>query len=662
MNKSVFLKEQSVIFKKTRIQTFVIALLCIVATASCMAQTIEPLTVKGDAFINAKGQSVRFWGTNLVALYPSKQQAQKIAEDLADHQINLARPHHMMRPSRDWVWGSKIFTLNDYEAGNTRKPNADAWDRFDYLNSQLRDKGIYLMLAGRWSRTYLPYDVDVLKTTEEDEAAWIMAMDEFNKRHWKKNMDARKLLPLVDERCAALDAEFIKQTLTHVNPYTKLAYGNDPQVLTYELTNEYSSDYVLICGNDLTPYFQKKLIAKWENYAKNAGLSEPGDLYKAQTDEQKRVRAAFFRDLDEQYLIKTKAMMRSLGFKGAITFSNLWRGESALQMHEQHADYIEDHAYVNPRVADSREDFLYSKSKTILADKPYILGEFNESEGGRVKTEGPYRSQLLLAAAAYGVHQGIDGIVWFAWCHGDRDLTAEGTAKKPGREPHIGTMIADEMMRDHLRTTGMIFRNQLVDPASEKIIFTVGKPHTGTDYNALMRPNMAFKPGWQSVHAFGKSFDEPASTLLTKSWMRSEPSSPIISDTKQIIKDLDAKQLRIIAPKTEAFSGDLNGSNWSSDYQHLTLGNHQGFATVVLVTMDNQPLKQAKQWLISRTTLDAQGNETDTLPVTLSKLPTASATLHTTRPTEQTIQLQADSQGHIQLPDILWHEAVVSFK
>lgn len=652
-------------FKKTLIQTFVFASLCTLANVRCMAQTIEPLTSKGNAFVNSKDESVRLWGVNLVALYPSKQQADHIASELADAQINVVRPHHMMRPSRDWVWGSKIFTLNDYEAGNTRKPNTEAWDRFDYLNAQLRAKGIYLMFAGRWSRTYLPYDVDVLKTTEEDEAAWIMAMDEFNKRHWKKNIDARKLLPLVDERCAALDHEFIKQTLTHVNPYTKLAYVNDPQVITYELTNEYSSDYVLICGNDLTPYFQKKLVTQWENYAKNAGLSEPGDLYKAQSDEQKRVRAAFFRDLDEQYLIKTKAMMRELGYKGAITFSNLWRGESALQMHAQHADYIEDHAYVNPRVVDSREDFVYDKSKTMLADKPYILGEFNESEGGRVKTEGPYRSQLMLAATAYGVHQGIDGIVWFAWCHGDRDLTPEGNAKQSGRAPHIGTMVADEMMRDHLQTCGMLFRQQLVDPAQEMITIPVGKPHLGTDYNALMRPAKSYRAGWQSVHAFGKTFDEPSAAILTKSWMRSEPNNPIVSDTNQITKDLDAKQLRIIAPKAEAFSGDLAGSNGAGDYQHLTLGTHTGFATVILVPADGKPLSQSKRLLLSRTVLDDKGNEVDALPITIKGLNAADGSdvkLLITRPQSQSQSLKIAANGSITLPETGWHACELILK
>lgn len=629
------------------------------------AQTIDPLTAKGNTFVNSKGESVRLWGVNLVALYPSKEQAEQIANDLATHQINLARPHHMMRPSRDWVWGSKVSTLNDYESGNTQKPNADAWDRFDYLNAKLREKGIYLMFAARWSRTYLPYDVDVLKTSEADEAAWIMAMDELNKRHWKKSIDARKLLPLVDERCEILDHAFIKQTLTHLNPYTKLRYVDDPQVITYELTNEYSTDYVLICHNDLPQYFQQKLVNKWETFAKAHGVSKPGDLYQPKSDQHKQVRADFFRSLDEGYLIKTKAMMRELGYKGAVTFSNLWRGDAALQMHDEHADYIEDHAYVNPRVADGHQDFIYDKAKTMLADKPFILGEFNESEGGRVKTEGPYRSQLMLAAAAYGVHQGIDGIVWFAWQHGDRDLTPQGTAKKPGREPHIGTMVADEMMRDHLRTCGMIYRNELVDPAKEQIQFAVGKPHLGADYNALMKPTQTYKPGWQSVHAFGKTFDTPPTTQMIKPWMRSEPSNLVVSDTNQITKDIDNKQLRIIAPKVEAFSGDMTGNTIEGNYHHLTLGNQPGFATVILVSADNRPIAESSHLIISRTILNEQATEVQTLPITLMGFKASnvkSVEFRITRPQYKAQQLPVDTQGRIVLPTSDWHEAEIKFQ
>ena len=630
--------------------------LVLLTTLPTHAQSIERLTVKGNAFVNSQGQPIRLWGVNLVALYPTMQQAQHIASELANHQFNLARPHHMMRPSRDWVWGSKIFTLNDYEQGNTRKPNKEAWDRFDYLNAQLKEKGIYLMFAGRWSRTYLPYDVDVLDTTEEDAAKWIMAMDELNKRHWKKNIDARKLLPLVDERCAALDSEFIKQTLTHVNPYTKVAYVDDPQVLTYEITNEYSSEYVLICHNDLPRYFQDKLVAMWNTFAKDAGLAEAGDLYNARTDEQKKVRADFFRNLDEQYFIKVKKMMRDLGYQGAITYSNLWRGESALQMHAEHADYIEDHAYVNPRVADSREDFMYSKAKTILADKPYILGEFNESEW-KTKTEGPYRSQLALAAAAYGVHQGVDGFVWFAWQHGDRDLDKDGNAKKPSRDPHIGTMVADNMMRDHMRTAGMLYRNGLVDPAKKQIRFTVGKPHVGADYNALMKPKNQFKPGYQSIHAFGKTFDEPSPVMITKSWMRSEPDSPIVSDTNQIIKDLNAKQLKVIAPKAEAFSGDMAGSDVNVQYQHLSLGKQSGFATVILIAADNQPITQSKHLIISRTILDDKQAEVDALPISIKQVSGSNVQFKITRPQSQVLELKADAKMTVTLPDTGWHEA-----
>ncbi len=626
------------------------------------AEGIAPITVQGDRFLNDQGQPVRFWGVNLVALYPTAQQAQRIAADLAYHQINLVRPHHLMRPSRDWVWNSQVHTLNQFAQGLTREPDADAWARFDQLNAALRAQGIYLMLAARWSRTYSPYDVDIIETTSADTRAWMMAMDELNRRHWKKAIDARKLLPMVDERVAALDVEFTRNLLNHVNPHTGVAYGRDPQVLTLEVINEYSSEYVLICRNDLPAYFQDKLVKQWEAFALDAGLLEPGDLYQAEDAQKTRIRADFFRHLDQAHFERVKQAARDCGFAGAVTFSNLWRGERALEMHAQLADYIEDHAYVNPRVIDSREDFIFDKGKTLLAGKPYIIGEFNQSEGSKGEAEAPYRTMLPLAAAAYGAHQGYDGIVWFAWQHGDRDLTPEGTAKTPDRQPHLGTMVADEMLRDHLRTTGLIFRQGLVDPAKQQIRVQVGPAQPAGDYGKLMRPQGMYRPGWQSIHAFARSFATADPGQVNQSWRTQEPPTPLVSDTGQITKDLERKQLRILAPRAEAFSGELADTAWDGGYRHLTLHAKAGFATVVLVTLDGQPLASARRLLISRTYFDAPPHESDALPITLTHLAGRAATFRVTRPVAQSIELTADSAGTLTLPETNWHEAEIELK
>src|SRR5436853_370291 len=120
----------------------VFAVLMCFATMAVAQSSLPPLTIKGEDFVDPAGNVVRFWGVNLVALYPDHAKADAIASTLASRQINLVRPHHNLRPSTDWnpkmVSGS-LLTYKD----TSREFDPDALDKFDYLNAALRKNGIY---------------------------------------------------------------------------------------------------------------------------------------------------------------------------------------------------------------------------------------------------------------------------------------------------------------------------------------------------------------------------------------------------------------------------------------------------------------------------------------------------------------------------------------
>ena len=207
-------------------QWFVAAALCAAAALRVAGAgeeaRIVPLKPAGEAFAEESGKAVRFWGVNLVAAFLSHEESERAAETLAERQINLVRPHHLLRPSSDWIYRAGVLALNRMKE-NTRDPDPVAWDRFDYLNAQLRKRGIYLALSLHFSRTFMPGDADVLQTTSEDREAWQAAVKELRAWNWQKSQDPFKMLPTVDARCRALQAEFARQLLTHVNPYTGLA-------------------------------------------------------------------------------------------------------------------------------------------------------------------------------------------------------------------------------------------------------------------------------------------------------------------------------------------------------------------------------------------------------------------------------------------------------
>lgn len=564
------------------------------------------LKQQGSGFVDAQGKPVRFWGVNLVALYPDHAAADALAANLDSLGVNLVRPHHNLRPSTDWNPGMPSGALLTYKE-TSREFDQNALDRFDYLNAALRKHGIALALSVNWTRRYRPGDADILPSDQADQDAWKAAMIELQSWHWKKAFDVYKMLPVVDERAALLNEEFIKKFLAHVNPYTGLPYATDPQVLTFEIMNEASTEYAVICGNRMPDYWQKILESKWQAFAQAQGI-EPGDLYKPANPKAKEVRAKFLLKLDEDYLQRITKAIREAGSQAAVSYSNLWRGDNMAEMNSRTSGFIEDHIYMNPMVVREPKDGIYDLSRSAIQGKPFFVGEFNQAEGAdNIKAQSPTRTMLPVAAAAYASLQDWDGIVWFAWLHGDSLMGPDGWAKDEGRQSNLGGILGDGMMIDHLRTTGLIYRNHLVEKSRQPVTLWVDQPVAVGDYNGLMRGKYVYKPGWQNVHGIRKAFGAVPESQATAPWMTQSPPNPIVSDTGEIVKDITRKQLTIAAPQAEAFSGYFDGKS-PAGLKHLAVEG-ENFATVVAVAVDEKPLSDSAHLVLSRSEIKADNSE-----------------------------------------------------
>ncbi|WP_269542616.1 hypothetical protein [Cerasicoccus fimbriatus] len=621
---------------------------------------IEPLTIEDGHFVNPQGEVVRFWGLNLVALFPTHKQANTIADELAEREINLVRPHHVLRRSKDWIYGMEAGALLTYD-DTSRKFDSEALDRFDYLNAKLREKGIYLAFSTHFTRYFLPGDVSIRETDAADEAEWSAAMQELNDWHWKKAMDSRKALPVIDERSALLSIEFIQNLLRHKNPYTGLTYAEDPQVLTMEVLNESSLEYAIICGNRFPEYFQNKMIQKWEAFCADEGY-EPEDIYKVKGN-LKDVRARFLRSLDEEYFLRMKAAIAEAGSSVPVTYSNLWRGDNVGEMHFEHADWIENHSYADPRIAKRLEDGIYKVSRNAQYGKPFFIGELNQAEGSdNIQQQKPYRTMLLVGMVSYGLLHDWDGLVWFAWNHGDRNMGPDGLSKNPDRDAHLGEMMSDMMMQDHLRSLGYVFRNGLIRPSEDPVVVWIDDPLTAGDYQGLMHGKNQVKEGWQNIHAIRKAYGPEPETQAMSPWFHENPKNPLVSDTGEIVKDMRRMQLSVSAQQTEIFSGYIDSAD-PEGLRCLQLGGEGRFMTVVVVALDGKPLGESQHLLMSRTMLDANHSElADVVTLRDMKQPADHTTwqMQVTRwvgdpePTEVKVVQNAD--GSLTLPAVNWAE------
>lgn len=187
------------------------------------------LAAKGSDFVDESGRARRFFGVNLYgpAALPEKADAPAMADRLARWGINAVR----IFPQYTWQRRA------DKDLSKGIDP--ELLDRFDWLFFQLKQRGISADMNLHSARTA-----------------------GYRFKDFKQTMKENKGLDNFDPTFILHQKEFIRTVFNHVNPYTGLAYRDDPAVMTWEINNECS---LAICWfkwnleDNLTPYFRREL-------------------------------------------------------------------------------------------------------------------------------------------------------------------------------------------------------------------------------------------------------------------------------------------------------------------------------------------------------------------------------------------------------------------
>lgn len=168
---------------------------------------------------SSTGRRIRFFGSNLTAAqcFPMHADAEKVAARMAKHGINIVRLHHMDN-SWDLERGTGIWSADD---PRRQEPDPTQLDRLDYLVAQLKARGIFVNINLKVSK----------KLTEADG---------FPPSITKLPYPYDKRVDTFNVRMVELQRDFARRLLTHVNPYTRLSYVDDPAVAMIEINNENS--------------------------------------------------------------------------------------------------------------------------------------------------------------------------------------------------------------------------------------------------------------------------------------------------------------------------------------------------------------------------------------------------------------------------------------
>ncbi|MDO5582239.1 MAG: carbohydrate binding domain-containing protein, partial [Planctomycetia bacterium] len=198
------------------------------------------IRAEGDQFVNDDGP-VRFWGVNLCMSgnFPDKETATAMARRMACFGINAVRLHHM--DLRE-IWGKNFPRQTEIDP--------EKLDRLDWLISQFKLNGIYVNI-----------NLHVSKKMQE--------VDGFSDYKDRPNHD--KGIDNYEPRLIQLQKKYAKDLLTHVNPYTKNAYINEPAVAMIEINNEnsiISSYFTWNLDNKCPEVYAAPLRVRWNQWLK----------------------------------------------------------------------------------------------------------------------------------------------------------------------------------------------------------------------------------------------------------------------------------------------------------------------------------------------------------------------------------------------------------
>ena len=443
-------------------------------------------------FVTGDGKRWRMWGLNLCTdtPLPPMELAPVVARRLAKYAVNCIRLHAI-----DHRWPNGILMrsrdgkVQTWQSGpgkeSTRALDPEGLARLDWFIYCCKNEGIYLDLNLNVARTF----------TEAD------GVIDAEVVRWGKG------LTYFDERLIALQKEYARQLLDHVNPFTGVRYADEPAICLIEIVNENSllefwfrgyltrGESEPYAGHwyDVPPYYVDTLDRLWNGwlarrYADRAALSAAwgGDLrdyedaargsvqrlhcdaFATANAQRFRDEALFYTEIERDFFLDMRDYLRGeLGTKqlilGTSDHNQRW---SAMPMLQANAvlDVMDGHMYwqhpqrparrtpgrdewtiVNTPMVDQPDASVAAAlSRSKVQGLPYILSEVNEP------FPNDYGAEFLPILAAYALLQDWDGIIFY-----DYDGTWSGPYwdREQWRDDSILTFF--ELSRDPVKWTQM---------------------------------------------------------------------------------------------------------------------------------------------------------------------------------------------------------------
>ena len=542
------------------------------------------LKAQGEKFVFEDGIEARFWGTNFNSAqnFPSHAHSEKLAKRLAKTGVNMVRLHQL-----DGHWATpNIFNFSrGANKQNTLSFDPESMDRLDYLIYCLKKEGIYIYMDLLCYRLFRSGD-------------GVEAFEQLRTAGRPYSNYNRKMIEL--------QKKFNSDLWNHVNPYTKLAYKDDPVIAMAAITNELS-----LWKESITvePYRSEleTMYRKWasENKVKvNQG--------KVDFDKHDDVNITkFYSKITTDYYREMIDHMRGLGVKIPITGTTATQPiyNAAHLTASMAGDFTDGHSYAdgwylwdekkqfnNDPITGSKNNIIPLAAYYSTQGKPFFVSEWDNAWPNEWRAE----SSLLLAAV--GAMQGWGGYTIHTYRY-SLDENVDMIAK-----PITGGALNGVYIR------GGIF-DTFNDPAKYGLFY----------HAALITRRRDVRPAEKTVNIlpidlFAETADplwnllaeqhrvrtvipgeKPKSSITVKSnesYIISPDAMEVLSDTKELYRNLEKKIGWIDSPRTKVVYGFV-GTEGAIQLTDVTVDVKTDFATVAISSLTDDPINSSSNMLLT---------------------------------------------------------------
>ncbi len=554
---------------------------------------------EGDDLRFEDGKLARFWGVNFNggACFPSHEYAPKVARRLAMAGVNIVRFHQL---DAEWDTPNLFSFHKGPRVTCTRRFDPRSMDALDYLVYCLKEEGIYCYL-----------DMNTYRHFKEEDGV----------EEYELMIDEGKPWCIVDPKMIELQKEFCDHIWNHYNPYTKLAYKDDPVFVMSEIINEcdlFQPTFLKKAAFKPCPKHEQMFREFFRDWLAAVGETydwENLDIWGDMSD----VVIRFKIHLTDKFFQTMYDYMRNvIGVKIPITGTN-WPHTAANIYCHRNCDYTDAHHYYydwswgnverccQHRSITSSPVVFTGMAKMKLADKPFFISEWDMPWPNAFRAESP------IYYAAVGALQGWAGFTIHTYAYGTR----LDEMKVLGREQ--SSPVAGVPYREGIFSTwndpakfGLFYHAALI---TRRCDVTPATKAYAVQANDLAKTvSNAFQNGGLEISRLATVFDGKApegyeGVIDEKESFPLKDAAKFVSDNGQLWRDLKLEIGAVDTPRTKAVYGQLGkGRNKASntrpdirgiDLDGLTISCNTDFAVIALSSLTDDPLEKSTNILLS---------------------------------------------------------------